>query len=337
MTGARPLGLLALGLIAGCVAAPPPAPSAPVERRPLSPAEIAERALPSVVRIETDRGQIGSGFVVAPGGRIVTNAHVIRDATRARVRLADGRVFEDVALLDHDLEHDLAMLVIDADGLRPLPLARGKLRVGSRVVVIGNPQGLDSTVSDGLLSGTRRDARGETLQISAPISPGSSGGPVFDEHGRVIGVSTKILNSGQNLNFAMPIRYVAELRTDGRPRPISALPKVADPAAARLIADCSRADVVRIYVALHAAAREAAALMRDDEHAAANELFRRVIADQVTWTVKCKAIRGGALSLLPATDRMRDEARRAETYAAGFAALERMLLAAVAGADRRAP
>src|SRR5262249_30452450 len=118
-------------------------------------------------------------------------------------------------------EHDLAIVRVEAKGLPVLELGDSdQVRAGDPVVVIGHPLGLEDTVSNGLVSATRHVAKGlDILQISAPIAPGSSGGPLFDAHGRVIGVAAMILRGGQNLNFALPANYLRALAE--KPDPIS--------------------------------------------------------------------------------------------------------------------
>jgi serine protease Do len=178
----------------------------------LSPAEIAEKATPSVVLIKVPDG-LGTGFVVAEDGRIVTNVHVIRGATKATIVTADGQEFSDVELLAADEVHDLAVLRIGAHGLKALALGdSAAAKPGEHVVAIGHPLGLGNSVSDGLVSAIRELSPKRTmLQISAPISPGSSGGPVFNDRGEVIGISTLVITSGQNLNFAVPINVLKPL------------------------------------------------------------------------------------------------------------------------------
>jgi len=179
---------------------------------PLTPQQIAERAVPSVVRIQVATG-LGSGFVVSSDGRIVTNLHVIAGAKEATVVLADGRELRQVEILAADEALDLAVLKVPADKLPALSLGdSSRVKVGQRVVAIGHPLGLSNTVSDGLVSGVRAlSPQISVLQLSAPISPGSSGGPLIDEHGQVIGVSTLIINQGQNLNFGMPVNALKPL------------------------------------------------------------------------------------------------------------------------------
>ncbi len=175
----------------------------------LTPQQIAARAMPSVVRIEVPGG-LGSGFVVRSDGRIVTNLHVVAGAREATVVFSDGRKLGGVEILDVSDAFDLALLKVPADKLPALPLGdSSRVQVGQHVVAIGNPLGLSNTVSDGLVSALRQiSAQASLLQLSAPISPGSSGGPIIDERGQVIGVSTLIITRGQNLNFGVAINAV---------------------------------------------------------------------------------------------------------------------------------
>jgi hypothetical protein len=172
----------------------------------LTPAQIAERSTSSIALIRVDGG-LGSGFVVGEDGRVATNFHVIRGASEATVVLGNGKEYEAVEVLAVDEEQDLAILRIEARKLKPLPLGDStKIKPGERIVAIGHPLGLGATVSDGLVSGVRELPGQQSLvQISAPISQGSSGGPVFNDRGEVIGVSTLMVSSGQNLNFAVPV------------------------------------------------------------------------------------------------------------------------------------
>ena len=188
----------------------------------LTPEQIAQIAVPSVVLIRSPTG-IGSGFVAATDGKIVTNFHVIEGATQASIVTADRVEHSDVEVIALDKVHDLAVLRIGARKLKPLALGDSALaKAGEHVVAIGNPLGLGGTISDGLLSAIRELPNLTVLQISAPISPGSSGGPVFNDHGEVIGVSTFLLSGGQNLNFAIPIDVVKPLLAGDKGTPLAA-------------------------------------------------------------------------------------------------------------------
>jgi hypothetical protein len=201
--------------------------AAPVSREAppaiLTPKQIAERALPSIVLIRTPSG-LGSGFVVRADGRIATNLHVIEDAAEATVVLPDSREVPATSLVAIDRTHDLAVLQVDATGLVPLKLGDSdQAKPGEAIVAIGHPLGFGNTVSNGLVSAVRDIAPGlKLLQISAPISPGSSGGPLIDEAGNVIGTSTLVTTEGQNLNFGMPINYLKPLVDATGSLPLSA-------------------------------------------------------------------------------------------------------------------
>ncbi|HTE53176.1 MAG TPA: trypsin-like peptidase domain-containing protein [Kofleriaceae bacterium] len=249
------LGMLAAIAPAGCAgpqtesaAARPPRTAAPSPRpapdAALTPAQIARRATPAVVQIRAP-GRVGSGFVVGADGLIATSLHVVEDADQIAVVLADGRTFERVRVVAFDQAQDVVVLAIDADGLPALALARHPVEAGERVVAIGHPHGLANTVSDGLVSALRVDATGgEGLQISAPISPGSSGGPILNDRGQVVGVTTSTDRIGQNLNFATPARHLVPLLRSRARLPISALPSRF---AARLFAGCGAAELVAVY------------------------------------------------------------------------------------------
>ncbi len=188
----------------------------------LTPADIAARAVPAVVTVHTGPG-LGTGFVVRPDGWIATNFHVIVSATHVSVTMRDAREFEVVEVLAASPEHDLALIRIDAQGLAALALGDSEtMRPGDPVVAIGNPLGLEDTVSNGLVSGRRMLHAGvEVLQISAPIAPGSSGGPIFNDRGEVIGIATALVRGGQNINFGVPARYLLPMMARPSPVPFS--------------------------------------------------------------------------------------------------------------------
>ena len=170
------------------------------------------------------RGQItgnGSGFTVAPG-QVLTNEHVVRGAERIVLRRVGVDEFLTVtAVLLRDVRADLALLEVRADTGPPLGLRIEQPEVGETVFVVGSPQGLEGTFSQGIVSSYRLHEDVGLVQITAPISPGSSGGPVLDIAGRVVGVTVATHRDGQNLNFAIPASEVE--RFLGRPH----LPSVA--------------------------------------------------------------------------------------------------------------
>jgi hypothetical protein len=171
-------------------------------------AEVVAHVRPAVVVIESDKA-LGSGFVVRPDGVIITNHHVVADATKMAVKFASGEVYRKVYLLSSDPIEDLAFLKIEAVDLPTIPLGNSNdVAVGEDVLLVGAPRGLEQTVSNGLISGIRLDEGVRVLQTSAAASPGSSGGPLLNLRGEAIGVmSFKVVN-GENLNFTIPINYV---------------------------------------------------------------------------------------------------------------------------------
>ncbi|MGH7296581.1 MAG: S1C family serine protease [Polyangiaceae bacterium] len=212
-------------LAVGCAAQPPPAPSPPrpTLARSLTPADIAARALPSVVTIRTQRS-LGTGFLVKPDGWIATNLHVVVGGPKVVVTLRDGRQLPVIELLAANPDHDLALVRVAAHGLPALALGDSDaMRPGDPVVAIGNPMGLEDTVSNGLVSARRKVQGGalEVLQVSAPIAPGSSGGPIFNDRGEVIGVATAVVEGGQNLAFGMPVRYLLPMIAQPAPMPFA--------------------------------------------------------------------------------------------------------------------
>jgi len=181
--------------------------------------ELVRRIKPSAVALETfdAKGNSlsrGSGFFIAHD-RIITNRHVIEKASRVEVHLLDGRRFTAKGVLALDGEGDLAILEVDVPEryARPLPVVRSVPQEGESVVVIGNPFGLEGSVSNGIVSAVRDiSGYGRIIQITAPISLGSSGSPVVNMSGQVIGVATLQAAEGQSLNFAVPAERIAQMR-----------------------------------------------------------------------------------------------------------------------------
>ena len=162
----------------------------------------------------------GSGFFIGRGGiggleeHVITNRHVLEGAYKAKVRTADGKTYEVNNLVSEDIEGDLARISVF---MLPVEMSHLQLRqelpeVGEKILVIGSPLGLEQTVSDGIVSAVREmPPAGKIIQISAPISSGSSGSPVVDAYGKVIGVATFQIREGQNLNFAIPAERILRL------------------------------------------------------------------------------------------------------------------------------
>jgi S1-C subfamily serine protease len=184
--------------------------------RSLSTSDIAAAATAATVTIVTfgphgDTLGQGSGFLVRASGVIVTNWHVMAGATQAVVILPNGERFDRVHALDGDEAGDVALIKVPGYGLATLTSTGTTPAVGSRVVAIGSPRGLARTVSEGIVSARRIIDGRELVQVSAPISPGSSGGPVLDNTGRVFAIATSQISDGQQLNFAVPVRYALGL------------------------------------------------------------------------------------------------------------------------------
>lgn len=184
----------------------------------LTTKELVRQSKPAIVRIISQGPggvAMGTGFFVEPTGVIVTNLHVIVGAHEVQVQLLDSTLVPLQAILAYDVERDLAILQIAPNGHVPvLSLADSdQVEAGDPVIAIGNPLGvLDYTVSDGLVSSVRPiNDKLTLLQISAPISQGSSGGPLFNPKGQVIGVVRAFITEGQNLNFGIPSNYVRDL------------------------------------------------------------------------------------------------------------------------------
>jgi len=165
---------------------------------------IIEQVIPAVVSIRTDTGS-GSGFIVEREGYIVTNYHVVQGATAAGVTTSDGETHR-VRLVGFDRNADIAVMKINASGLTRLRFGdSGAVRVGEKVIAVGNPGGLDFTVTQGIVSAVgREDAGGNTyIQLDAPINPGNSGGPLVNTAGNVIGVNTLKASRLESIGFAL--------------------------------------------------------------------------------------------------------------------------------------
>lgn len=191
---------------------------------PPSPGEIYKKAAPGVVLIEAYglNGKVfktGSGFLVGADGRLLTNYHVIAHSKQATVRLANGDAYDTVQVLSVDRRKDIALLKIQAVELPHLPLGRSSgVEVGQSIYLISTPLGfLQNTLSQGIVSGIREFDGYRAFQVTAPLSRGSSGGPVFNAAGEVIGIAVFLFEGGQNLNFAIPIDYARGMLSANTP------------------------------------------------------------------------------------------------------------------------
>lgn len=164
---------------------------------------------------ERTRSGVGSGFIVSEDGRILTNAHVVEGADTVQVTLKDGRTFEGT-VLGADPLTDVAVIDLDANDLPTVAVNEEELLPGETAIAIGNPLGLDNTVTVGIVSATGRssgqvgipDKRVDFIQTDAAINPGNSGGPLLNARGEVIGMNTAIISGAQGLGFAIPIEDV---------------------------------------------------------------------------------------------------------------------------------
>ncbi|RJQ86900.1 MAG: Do family serine endopeptidase [Desulfobacteraceae bacterium] len=173
---------------------------------------------------EFKQQSLGSGFLIDKEGYIVTNNHVIEGADQIKVRLANEKEYQ-ATVVGRDPKTDLALIKVEgAKELNPLPLGDSEiLKVGTWVVAIGSPFGLEQTVTQGIVSAKKRvigaGPYDDFIQTDASINPGNSGGPLLDLQGRVVGINTAIVASGQGIGFAIPINMakaiVAQLKEKG--------------------------------------------------------------------------------------------------------------------------
>jgi S1-C subfamily serine protease len=225
-----------------------PAPTEPANTPALTPEQIIARVEKSVVFIQVEYPShsicLGSGFVVNDNGIIATNYHMIEGARSVKIRFHDGQEQDATGWVAISETKDLALIQcpMPRETLRPLSLSASTPSKGAAVYAFGNPEGLEASVSDGIVSAIRKmprvsDESDEELfliQTTASISHGSSGGPLVDSNGLVIGVVSCFFREGQNLNFAISQKHVRELmsRALGQPNPWAALPPPKpDPAA----------------------------------------------------------------------------------------------------------
>jgi serine protease Do len=194
--------------------------------------EIAKKLSPSIVHIEASdsSGMLtasGSGYIVDTTGKIVTNYHLIKNADSAKIKTVDGRTYEVTKVLAYDSQLDLAILKIDATGLQPVtPGDSDGIGMGDKIYTIGNPSGIDNTMSDGIISSKLKEVNGESfIQISAPIAKGTSGGVLVNEQAEVIGTTTDGISNESNLNLATPANSLKSLLTQDINKTLAQLPR----------------------------------------------------------------------------------------------------------------
>jgi serine protease Do len=284
------------GLLTGCLlvfnaTCAKPRPAVPEK---LTPKDIVKRSTTGIVRVEAGSDKVGTGFIVDKSGLVATNLHVVAGESSINVRLSDGTklVVTRIAALDPD--HDLALLATMPKAALPtLRLGDSDLlSAGDAVTAIGNPLGvLDYSVSNGLISSVRKIGPDLTvLQISAPISQGSSGGPLFNQAGEVVGITTAIITEGQNLNIAVPSNYLRLLLKSPKGMELAAFAKATGaaestqgngPRIARkvprhelsLLANCKKQDIAEVVNAIDQAIENGAPLYNENNHEACFRIY----------------------------------------------------------------
>lgn len=210
-------GLLCLSLMTGCASYPDKTLSSDANLVRLT--SVVRRAVVKITTydVEMKRIAIGSGFFVDKGGILITNYHVLDGAYAANVTTYDGREYPIQRVLGYNKTADLIKVIvkIPETSYHQLAVTPDVPEIAERVLVVGNPLGLDQTVSEGIVSAVREFPNiGKIFQMSAPTSHGSSGSPVINMHGKVIGVVSFIVEPGQNLNFAVAGQSVLDLQDE---------------------------------------------------------------------------------------------------------------------------
>lgn len=190
--------------------------------------ELAAKVKPSVVHLDLadssgEKLGSGTGFFVSDGV-LVTNHHVVEEAAKVTALLSDGRKIEAIGLLADDPEKDLAVVRVEGSGFPTLQLGDNRsLQPGDEVVVIGSPRGLSGSLSAGIVSAIRDDrtpiadddtpgnVKGWNIQVTAAISPGSSGSPILNSRGEVVAIAVGRVNGGEALNFGIPVNELKPL------------------------------------------------------------------------------------------------------------------------------
>jgi hypothetical protein len=192
--------------------------SLPILSQSLDSVETTKTIAPAVVLVTGRTGEgtiVASGFLISSDGKIATNLHVIRDLRTGDVRLTSGEEFHTFSVLAFDEQKDLAIIKVPGFALPSVTLGNSDdAQVGEPVLIVGNPLGLQGSVTTGVISGIRNDPFGggfKTLQTDAAVNPGNSGGPVVNNKKEVIGIVVFKVVGGENLNFAIPVNYLRGL------------------------------------------------------------------------------------------------------------------------------
>lgn len=179
--------------------------------------ELAKKVRPSVYMIiASDKNgreiSTGTGFMISAEGKMITNHHVIEKGATFKVKSSNGGVFNVQRVASTDAKNDLALLIVECKEVQFLKLGESlKLEAGVRLAVVGSPLGLEGSLSEGIVSAIRTENQQRWIQMTAAISPGSSGSPVLNESGDVIGVAAATIVKGQSLNLAIPVEFVSQL------------------------------------------------------------------------------------------------------------------------------
>jgi len=191
---------------------------------------LAKKARPAVMLLVVSDASgkeiaTGTGFLISSDGKLITNHHVIEKGATALAKAENGGTFAVVGVLADDATQDVVLLRIEAKSILSLELGSSEgVEPGARIAVIGSPLGLEGSLSEGIVSAVRElPDKSRVLQITAAVSPGSSGSPVLNAKGEVIGVASAQVVEGQSLNFAVPVEVVKDLLSQ------SALPSILAP------------------------------------------------------------------------------------------------------------
>jgi serine protease Do len=287
---------------------------------------LVAKAAPAVLGIE-HRGGHGTGWALAPDGYLLTNAHVVRNATKLRVQIGEGDETPAV-VVGKDPRTDIALIRVEARDLPVLPLAdKRPLRVGQLVVAIGNPFQFDRSVSLGVVSALDRSLPTPDgglieglVQTDAAINPGNSGGPLVDADGAVVGVNTAVVPWAQGIGFAIPARtasWVASvlMRHGEVRRPHLGIAAKSEELTASFVAEAGQGRGIRIFRVESGSAAQSAGLLRGDMVLTANggpvsniDDLQRVMVLTGRGEVSLEVLRDGKKKALSAYIGMRQEA-----------------------------